>query len=73
MWAGEGGMDRENRTEIRILPYVKQLVGKVGKYGELNPALCDNLEGWEGGSMWGDIYILMVDSCCCMGETNTTL
>ena len=41
--------------------------------------LCDHLEGWDGG--WsgrdaqegGDIYILMVDLCCCMAETNTTL
>ena len=41
--------------------------------------LCDNLEGWDGVGggrevqEGGDICILMVDSCCYMAETNTTL
>ena len=41
--------------------------------------LCDDLEEWDGEWMGGSfkkeeyIYILMVDSHCCMAETNTTL
>lgn len=37
--------------------------------------LCDYLEWWEvgGGSRRGDIRILVVNSCLCMAETNTTL
>ena len=40
--------------------------------------LCDDLEGGmgvgqEGSSRGVDICILMVDSRCCMAETNTTL
>ena len=43
--------------------------------------LCDDLEDWDGEWMGGRfkkeeyiyIYILMVDSHCCMAETNTTL
>ena len=46
---------------------------------ELNPVLCDNLEGWDGVGIGrevqegGDICILTNDSCSCMAETNTTL
>ena len=46
---------------------------------ELNPVLCDNLEGWDGvgGGMevqeGGDMCIPVVGSCWCMAETNTTL
>ena len=45
---------------------------------ELNPVLCDNLDGWdgmEGGTEdgGGDICIPTVDSCRCMAETNTTI
>ena len=40
--------------------------------------LCDDLEGfrWHGGRREAqegrDICILIDDSCCCTGETNTT-
>ena len=40
--------------------------------------LCVDLDGWPGGGEGGtpgrgDIYIIMVDSHCCMAETNTAL
>ena len=41
--------------------------------------LCDNLDGWDGiggGREFQegeDMYIPMIDSCCCMAESNTTL
>ena len=38
----------------------------IKPHWELNSVLCDNLEGW-------DIGILVVDLCCCIEETNTTL
>jgi len=40
---------------------------------------CDNIEGWDGVGgekevqEGGDICIPMLDSCCCMAETNTRL
>ena len=39
---------------------------------------CDDLERWDGGyrreaQVGGNIYILIVDSCCCTAETNTIL
>ena len=44
---------------------------------DLKPGPCDNLEGWDGvgagreAQEGGGICILMVDSCCCMAESNT--
>ena len=40
--------------------------------------ICDNLEEWDGGdgkeaTEGGDICMHRADSCCCTGETNTTL
>ena len=41
--------------------------------------LCDSLEWWDGVGGGREFQegrntcILMVDSCCCMAETNTTL
>ena len=46
---------------------------------ELQPGLCDNLDGWDGmgGARdvqeAGDMCIPMVDSCWCMAETHTIL
>ena len=46
---------------------------------DLRPVLCDNLEGCDGvgdgRKVWegGDTCIPVVDSCCCMAETNTIL
>ena len=39
--------------------------------------LCDDLEGWNGGSgreaqEGGDMCTFTADSHCCMAETNTT-
>ena len=40
--------------------------------------LCDNLEGWDvagvgGVQDGGNICTPMVDSCCCMADTNAIL
>ena len=44
---------------------------------ELNPGLCDNLEGWDGVGdgrevqRRGEICVSVADSCWCMAETST--
>ena len=51
---------------------------KSSQHRELNPVLCDNLEGWagvEGGrevQEGGHICKFMVDSCSCMAEISTS-
>ena len=46
---------------------------------ELKQGLCDNLEGWdvEGDGRevweWGDMGVLMADSCSCLTENNKIL
>ena len=41
------------------------------QYRELNPLVCDNLEGWEETQEGGDICILTASSRCCTAETKT--
>ena len=68
---GEDGMSWERSTETHPLPYVKQKPhGNVPlRAGNSNPALCDNLEGWDrvgsgtGLQERGDICIPTADSC----------
>ena len=49
------------------------------KIKKQNPGLCNNLEGWDGvGNRkevqeGGDICVLLVDSRCCVAETNIAL
>ena len=58
---GEGGMIRENSTEICILSYVKQITspGSMQDTGCLGLVHWDDPEGWygegggRGGSGWG--------------------
>ena len=50
MREGEGGMNWESSTDIYMLSSVKQITsGKLPYNREPHPALCDNLEGWDGG------------------------
>ena len=37
---------------------------------ELSPALCDNLEGWEGVQEAGIVCMPMANSCWCMAEAS---
>ena len=82
---GEGGMNGESSVETFTLSYVKQIsffsflfFFLAVWHRELNPMLCDNLEGWdgvEGGrevQEEGDICIHMADSFWYMAEINTT-
>ena len=47
------------------------------EHRELNPVLCDNLEGRDGGREkvqdGGDLCVLVANLCCCMAEANTIL
>ena len=47
------------------------------EHRELNPMLCDNLEGWDGVREkvqgGGDMCVLVANLCCCMAEVNTIL
>ena len=48
------------------------------RHRELNPVLCDNLEGWDkvgggGGSRGRGHTHILTNSHCYMAETNTTL
>ena len=40
---------------------------------ELNPGLCNNLEGWDGREVGGDMGKPTADSCWCLVKTNTVL
>ena len=43
-------MNWESSTDIYMLSSVKQITsGKLPYNREPHPALCDNLEGWDGG------------------------
>ena len=78
---GKGVVGRlESSTDIYTPLCVKQTAnGKLlYRHGELNLALCDNLEGCAGvraGAVQdgGDIYVLLADSRCCMAKANTIL
>ena len=68
---GESGMNRKSSTETCTSPYVKARAGgnSLCDSGSSNPALCDNLEGWDevGGrrevQAGGDICMPAADSC----------
>ena len=53
---GEGESNGGNNVDIDTLSCVKQIVGTTPLHKELGLALCDDLEGWEGGST-GSGYI----------------
>ena len=75
---GEGGADWESSTEAHMLACVKGTDGGrlLPEHGELNLALCDNLEvgtrWWVGGGskVEGHMY---TDSRCCTAEVCTML
>ena len=45
-----GGTNGEGSMETYPLPCVKEMAGGNLLYDSGNSRLCDNLEGWEGGS-----------------------
>ena len=53
--------------------------GKLLYKQELNPALCDNLEGWSGAGGGGERFkrkghmVFMADLHCCMAKTSMVL
>ena len=77
----EGGMNWERSTETYSLLYVK--LDSQWEFAvwckELNPVLCDSLEGWDGvgggrgAQEGGDICIAVADSFWCTAEISTIL
>ena len=64
----------ESSTDIYTPPCGKQ----IARGRALSSVLCDDLEGWDGGSgreaeEGRDMWILRADSLPCMEESNTTL
>ena len=63
------------------LPYVKQTATEKVLYNTFSSVLCHNLKGGMGWDVKSgrevqegrDRYMLMVDSHCCMAESNATL
>ena len=43
------------------------------EHRELSSVLCDDLEGWDGVGVGGDICIHIAGSLCCTADSNTTL
>ena len=77
---GEGGMFRENITEISILSRVKQITSPGWMHETSAQTWCtgktqrDGMEREvEGGIRMGNTCKSMADSCQCMAKTTTIL